>query len=350
MSVREKLGEGITKMKTKNKFLEYLRLLRLQGAAGTAAAALIARAVMEEGQHDIFLFFILFVICVLSHIFTYVFNEYIDIKVDKESKDLEKKPLVSGTISKNHALLIAFLATFFAYVLTIIFFRSLYPLIFLSLALLFGGVYDIFGKKIPGSDVLIAGSTLFLCLFGASTVSGNFTDLVYIISFAILFHVIFDNAVEGGLKDVDHDFLAGAKTTVTRLGVKVENGKLIVTKKFVLFAYSTKLIFMGLIVLAGLQPELNIWLSDKYMIQIAVIFLAIVIFGTLYKFWHPPEFNRPKLIRLFGVHEITSYFLGPIILIPLIGIWYALLLLSIPPIWFIIVNFTLYGKPMQPRV
>jgi 4-hydroxybenzoate polyprenyltransferase len=334
----------------KNKFLEYLRLLRLQGAAGTAAVALITRLVMEEKPFNLFLLFILFIICLLCHIFTYVFNEYIDIKVDKESKDLDKKPLVSGTISKNHALLIAFLSTFFAYVLTIIFFWSFYALIFISLALFFGGIYDIYGKKIPGSDLLIAGSTMFLCLFGASTVSAEFTNLIYIISLAILFHVIFDNAVEGGLKDVDHDFLAGAKTTVTRLGVKVINGKLILTKRFVFFAYSTKLIFMSLIILAGLQPEVNIWLSDKYFIQIVVIFLVIVIFGTLYKFWHPPDFNRPKMIRLFGAHEITSYFLGPIILIPLIGPWYALLLLLIPPIWFVTVNITLYGKPMHPRV
>lgn len=337
-------------MKTTNRILEYLRLLRLQGAAGTAAVALITRLVMEEKPYDLFLLFILFIICLLSHIFTYVFNEYIDITVDQESKDLRQKPLVSGTISKNHALLIAFLATFIAYSLTIIFFFSYYTLIFLSLALLFGGVYDIYGKKIPGSDILIAGSTMFLCLFGASTVSAEFSNLIYIISLAILFHVIFDNAIEGGLKDVDHDFLAGAKTTITRLDVKVVNGKLIVTKKFVFFAYSIKLIFMGLIVLAGFQPELDIWLSDKYLIKIAVVFLVVVIFGTLYKFWHPPVFNRPKMIRLFGVHEMASYFLGPIILIPLIGPWYALLFLLVPPFWFVMVNFTLYGKPMQPQV
>jgi 4-hydroxybenzoate polyprenyltransferase len=337
-------------MKTTNRILEYLRLFRLQGAAGTAAVALITRLVMEDKPHNLFLLFVLFIICLLCHIFTYVFNEYIDIKIDKESQDLKKKPLVSGTISKNHALLIAFIATFFAYILTIIFFWSLYAICFLTLALLFGGIYDLFGKKIPGSDLLIAGSTMFLCLFGASTVSSDFSNLIYIISFAILFHVIFDNAIEGGLKDVDHDFLAGAKTTVTRLGVKVLNNKIIVTKRFVIFAYSTKIIFMILIFLASLQPEVNIWFSGKYMIQIAVIFLIIIIFGTLYKFWHPPDFNRPKMIRLFGIHEITSYFLGPIILIPLIGTWYALLLLLVPPVWFIIVNITLYGKPMQPRV
>lgn len=336
-------------MKTKNRFLEYLRLLRLQGAAGTAAAALITRLVMED-QHDLFLLFVLFIICVSSHIFTYVFNEYIDIKVDKESKDLKKKPLVSGAISKNHALLIAFSASFFAYLLTVIFFRSIFPLIFLSLALLLGGVYDIFGKKIPGSDTLIAGSTLFLCLFGASTVSINFTNLVYIVSFSCLFHVIFNNAVEGGLKDVDHDFLAGAKTTATRMGVKVKEGKLLVTKKFKIFAYGTKLVFIGLIVLAGFQPEVNLWQSSNYMIHIIVIFLGVVVFTTFYKFWHPPVFDRSRLIKLFGIHEIAAYFLGLIVLLPMLGLKITLILLLLPVIWFLIVNVIVYGKPMQPQV
>jgi 4-hydroxybenzoate polyprenyltransferase len=335
-------------MKTKSRFIEYIRLLRPQGAAATAAAILISSLIM--GLRNPFQLFILFVIGVLSHTFIFVLNEYADIRVDKRSADLQEKPLVSGVIPKEHAVLIALLAAFFAFALTILIFKSVFPIIFLSLALLFGGIYDLYGKRVPGSDFFIAGACFFICLFGASTVSIQFTNLVYMVSIACFFHILFNNAVEGGLKDVGHDFLAGAKTAATRMGVKVEDGKLKVTKSFSAFTCAIKFIYISLVVLIGFQPELNLWHSNENVTQFMVVLLTVVVLVTLYKFWHPPDFDRPRLIRLFGVHEIAAYCLGPVILIPLIGYWFALLLILIPLFWFIICNIALYGKPMLPQV
>lgn len=335
-------------MKTKNNFLRYLRLIRPQGASATAATILIGSLIM--GLRDIFLLSIIFIIGVISHIFVFVLNEYVDIQIDRKSKDLQEKPLVSGIIPKQHAIFIAILSGFLVYVLTIFFFPSPYTIIFLSLALFLGGIYDFYGKKIPGSDGILASGCLFICLFGASTVSINFTNLIYIVALSCFFHIVFNNAVEGGLKDVDHDFIAGAKTTVTRLGVKINDGKLKISKKFLIFSYAIKLAYIGLVILAGFQPELNLWRSKYFILQTIVIFLIVIVFFTLYKFWHPSDFNRPKLIKLFSIHEISAYSIGPIILIPLVGYWVALLLLLIPILWFIVFNIILYGKPMQPQV
>lgn len=335
-------------MKAKINFIEYLRLLRPQGASATAAAILIGSLIM--GLRDPFLLSILFIIGVLSHIFVFVLNDFADIKVDKESKDLQNKPLISGAIPKSSAILIFVSAGLSTYVLTIIFFQSVYPLLFLSLAFLLAVIYNLFGKKLPVSDGFIAGACLFICLFGASTVSIQFTNLIFIVAFSCFFHIMFNNAVEGGLKDVDHDFLAGAKTTAIRLGVSVKDRKLRVPKKFSVFSYTTKLVYVGLVILVGFQPEIKLWQSDNYMIQIIVVIIIFILFASLYKFWHPPEFNRSRLIKLFAVHEIFAYFIGPIVLIPLIGYWFAFLLLAIPLFWFILVNVILYGKPLQPMV
>jgi len=226
--------------------------------------------------------------------------------------------------------LIVIILAFFSYLLTIFYFPTIYPLIFLSLTLLSGCVYDLFGKKIPGSDVFAAGACFFVFLFGASVVSIEFTNLIFIIGFACFFHIIFNNAVEGGLKDIDHDFIAGAKTTAIRLGIYLNNGKLVITKKFSFFAYSIKFFYIGLVVLAGFQPEINLWASENYLIQIIFIVMVFIVLATLYKFWHPPDFDRPRLIRIFAVHEIFAYFLGPVILLPLIGIKFVLLLLLLP--------------------
>jgi 4-hydroxybenzoate polyprenyltransferase len=336
-------------MKRKSRFLKYLGLIRAQGAAFTGIVVIIGSLIMM-GQRDLLYLSILFIIGVLSHIFTFVLNEYTDVRVDEKSQYLKEKPLVSGDVPKNHALFIALLAAAFAIGLAIIFFRSPYPLFLLSLALLLGGLYDVFGKKIPASDLLIGGGCFFGCLFGASTVSIHFTNLVYIISLSVFFYIVFSNAVLGGLKDADHDYLAGAKTTATRMGVKVENGKLLIPKKFSVFAYIVELSYIGLIVLASFQPEIKLWQSDEYLVYIIVIFLIVVVFFTLYKFCRVNDFNRPQLYRLFGINMISAYSLAPIILLPLIGLKITLILLIFPLAWLLILNLILFGKPLQPKV
>jgi len=69
--------------------INYLQLLRPQGAAATSATILIGSIVM--GLRDIFLLFILFILGILIHVCGFVLNEYIDVVVDKKFKDLQKK-------------------------------------------------------------------------------------------------------------------------------------------------------------------------------------------------------------------------------------------------------------------
>ena len=102
-------------MKRKHRFLEYLRLIRPQGAAATGAVVIIGSLIMM-GQPNLLHLFILFIIGILGHIFGFVLNEYVDIRVDEKSQYLKEKPLVSGVIPKNHALFIALFACFCAYV------------------------------------------------------------------------------------------------------------------------------------------------------------------------------------------------------------------------------------------
>jgi 4-hydroxybenzoate polyprenyltransferase len=336
-------------MNLKNRTAEYLRLLRLQTAAVTALTPLIGSLIM--GQHDIFLLIILFLIGFLYHIYGFVLNEYIDVEVDKKSVDLKKKPLVSGIVPKGHALFIALLSCACACLLTIYFFPSVLPILFLLFAILLGGIYDAYGKKIPGSDFILGLGFFSICLMGASTVSYNFTILIYIVCSIYFVHIVFNNAVEGGLKDVDHDYMAGAKTLATRMGVNVQNGKLKVTKIFATFSYSIKIIFMGLIVLLCLQPEINLSFSYRYAIQIVlIVFFTVIVFLTMYKFLHSSIFDRSRLKRLFSVHEISSYFMLIISLSPLIELRSTILLVLLPFIWYIFFNFILYGKLLQPQV
>ncbi len=331
----------------KKKTITYLQLFRLQTAAVTATTPLIGGLLMN--QRDPLLLTMLFAVGILYHIFGFVLNEYVDIEVDKKSDDLKKKPLVSGAITKNTALPIVMVSMIGACVLLIFFFQSVFPILFFIVALFLGLLYDVYGKRMPGSDFVLAGGFFFLCLTGASTSSLAFPTMVYLVCLLYFFQIVFNNAVEGGLKDVDHDALGGAKTLATRMGVYIHNGTLQTTKTFSAFAYSVRIIFFGLIVVLGLQQELAFWEGNIFLRLTAVLF-GLVMFATLHLFMCPLPFDRGRLKRLFSIHEMTSYFLVLVVLSPLLGLWLTLILIFIPTCWYIALNIALYGKLLQPQV
>jgi len=336
----------MTKISVKNKILDYIRLFRLQTAAATASAPLIGGLV--AGLRDLNLIFILFVIGIFYHIYGFVLNEYMDVEVDKKSSDLKDKILVSGKIKNKNALLSIYLSCIFACLFTIIFFQYVLPLLFLLFALFLGGVYDVFGKKIPGLDFVLGGSFFFLCLMGASTVSSNFTPIVYIVCSIYFIHISFNNSVEGGLKDVDHDNLADAKTLATIMNVTIKKNKLNITKSFAAFSIILKIVFFSLIFLLCIQPEINI--SDYILQLVLILFFAVLALYVTYKFLKNPVFVRSRLKILFSVHEMSSYFILVIALSPLIELWPTVILIFLPFFWYISLNFILYGKLLQPQV
>jgi 4-hydroxybenzoate polyprenyltransferase len=302
------------------------------------------------GQHDPLPLMILFCIGVLFHIYGFVLNDYADIEVDKKSVDLKKKPLVSGLIPMHHALIITFIAVVSIYILTIAFFYSAFSVLVLSLAIFLGGIYDYFGKKISHiSDFFVAGALAFIVLYGASTVSSSLTVIVYIISLMIFIGIVFANAVEGGLKDVDHDYLGGAKTIPTLLGVKVVDGRLLMSKRFLGFAYGLIALCFLLLFFLFMQPAINFFDGDYLRLSIVVVLLVLILFVS-FKFLSLSLFKRLKMKRLYAVMNSLAGVVLLITLYPFIGLEYLVVLLLIPITWYVVFNTLLYGKPLQPDV
>ncbi|RLF62886.1 MAG: hypothetical protein DRN16_00285 [Thermoplasmata archaeon] len=336
-------------MSIKEKIIAYSRLCRLQATGLIATLSVIGAAV--AGQKNPFLLGMVFIIGVFYHIFLYVLNDYVDLEVDKKSKDLQRKPLVSGVIPKQNALILTGAAIIIMYVLTIIFFPYIQALLVLSFAVLLGIIYDCFGKKMPGvADFIMAGSLAATFLFGASTVSNPFSMIIYLTFLIILFFTVYGNAVEGGLKDVDHDYLGGAKTLATIMGVKVEDGRLLMTKKFAFFSWSIEIISFILILLLANQPEINIFRSGDYLKIGVVVFLIIIALISTVMFLTLKKFDRAKMKKLFGVINSSSGALIIILLLPLLDLIKTIILLLLPITWYIIFNTVLYGKPMQPDI
>ena len=328
--------------------LEYFRLIRFSTVGNEAGVILLGGFMM--GQRDMFHIFLLFIIGMLGHIYGYVLNEYVDVETDKKLKYDIKKPLVSGAIPKINALIISISAAILAFILVLYFYRNILSLALLLVAAVLTAIYDIYGKKIPFSDFIVAGTLGVFLLFGASTVSSNLPNVVFITALIFFFDVVFMNFVEGGLKDIDHDGLAGAKTMAIRFGVKVKENKLIIPIKFKAFGYSLRLIFFSLVFWLMLQPQIRLLSLGLSINLILVILLSLIVIFASYKLLHFPIFDKSKLYKLFTLTNSCSVSLLLIVLFPLLGIWVTIFLFLLPITWFVVFNYLLYKKTTQALV
>lgn len=336
-----------------NIFLEYLKLFRLQTGATTALAAVIGYLVLAAQTGYIISIpelFLIFFIGILMHIFEFVLNEYIDLEVDKRSMDLAEKPLVKGTIPKNAALAVVIVSIILAYLLTIYFFFNIWTLIWLTLAFQFGAIYDIHGKRFAGSDFTLALWVFFFCLFGASIVSSQFTGLIFLVAGLGFFQILFNNAIEGGLKDADHDAIAGAHTLANALGVRVRGSRVFIPGTFKVASYAIKLAHIAIVIIMVKNSIIKISSVLDLVHFCTIILLIIIIFVTLNKFLNQIEFRRDKLKRIFSIHEIATFYLVPIVLLQLLGFTIVLSLIALPLIWYMVLNLVLYGKLLEPKV
>ena len=305
-----------------------------------------AISMINNGQITIFDLFILFLIGCLSHIFGFVLNDVLDIKIDKISKELITRPLVCGKITRKKAFYFAFLSLIISLILSIFFYKDISSFIFIISILIFANIlaviYNILSKKYPGMDFFVAGAVFFLILFGASTI-GFPTILAWIVAFIGGLQVLFMNLINGAIKDIDHDTKGMANTLAIKLGVRTKDGKIIIPLSFKIIGYLIEsfrvlLIFIPFIFLT--HPY-NIW-------QIFIIFIIIIItFFSIHKLFSMDYFNRKQIRKIIGIIVILMYTTTPVMLISLN--LYIIILAFIPPIWFILNNIILHKTILEAK-
>jgi 4-hydroxybenzoate polyprenyltransferase len=325
---------------------KWLKLARLQAGCATAITCVFgALLLMPNDDINTIHLLLLFIIGLLFHFYGFVLNEYSDIEVDRYAKELSDKPLIKGTIKRKHALYAAVIAVVTLVVLALILFLSIYAMGALLAAIALGAIYDLYGKKFFGADIVLGMSIFFFTLFGAFTVSTNLNSVVLIVAFLFFIQLTYQTGITGGMKDIPHDHLAGAKTSPVYLGCRVMGKKLIITRGFRTYV-------MGLKVIHTIAIILPFWLGfielyDPPILQVAVIFfLTLLMWAATIKTLSFKEFRRLKLMKILGAHEIVTYPIVPILIMGEIGIYYALFLLFFPIIWLACFLYIIYGKFM----
>ncbi len=331
---------------------EYLKLSRSFNAVLTGVSPVMGAIAMEE--YNIITLFFLFLIGFFGHTYGFVLNDIIDYNIDKTSKEISDRPLVSGTISIKKAwiyaifsMIISFIIAFYLAFITNIY----YPIFILALSAIFVTIYDLISKKISGMDIILTISIFFLILYGASTVVNdifNVTKLALIVCILGSIQVLFMNAIAAGMKDIGNDYKRGARTLAIKMGVRIINGELKVPFTFKSLAYGIQLVDILIVFL----PFFIVWNVTKlsilqYLQWGIIIIIGIILFVLSSKLLNMKYFNRKKARMYIGSHYMINFTIVPIMLMTL-NPW-AIIIMFLPGLGFILSNIILHGTITQPK-
>jgi 4-hydroxybenzoate polyprenyltransferase len=331
---------------------EYLKLARSFNAVLTGISPVMGAIAMQ--QYDIITLILLFLIGFLGHTFGFVFNDIIDYNIDKSSKEISDRPLISGTISLRSAWIFAFGSMAGAFLIALylaVTMQHFFPLLILAISASFIALYDLVSKKFPLTDVFVAIGVFFLIIYGASTTTStltSLTSLTWIVCVLGAIQVLIMQIIAGGMKDIENDFQRGARTLAIQMGVRVTEGKLQVPSSFKALAYGIQLVDLIIVFL----PFIIIWnirtLSLFQYIQWAsLIFVGILMFFLSHKLLTMERFERTKARKLIGSHYMINFTIVPIMLMSL-NPW-AGILMFFPGLGFIFFNLILHGTLLQPK-
>ena len=332
--------------------IEYLKLARSFNAVLTGISPVMGAIAMQ--QYNIITLFLLFIVGFFGHTYGFVLNDIIDYKIDKTSKEISDRPLVSGTITIKKAWVFAILSMMISFIIAFYLaftINTYYPIIVLMLSAVLVSIYNLTSKKFAGMDVILSMSIFFLVLYGASTVSKNIfeiTKLAWIVCLLGAIQVLFMNAIVAGIKDIENDFRQDVKTLAIKMGVRINNGKLKVPVEFKSLAYGIQLVDILVVFL----PFFIVWnlseLSIFHYLQwgiIIIIWIVMIILSS--KLLNMEYFDRKKARKYIGSHYIINFTIVPIMLMKL-NPW-AGLLVFFPALGFMLSNIILHGTITQPK-
>jgi len=327
--------------------------MRINGAIGMVFPPLFG--VISVNNFSLSVIGPLSLIGLVSGIYGFMLNDYMDVDIDRQCPELSQRALVKGTISKKVAKFIIISCFFSAYAMLFIFFyrHNIYFYIGLTcliMADILAGIYNTRGKRIIGSDFLLAlGQALYL-LFGAFLVIktwSSINSLTWTLCILFFLQMLYNNAVVGGLKDAYHDNLMKVRNIALASGVTITKKKQIfVPKGFRAFGIGLRMLSIGLIFV----PLIFNTIAYASSQIIALIILSGLLIYTCVHMLFTTRFDRIKLRKNIMFQLFIWYALILIVLVSIIGWLYAVLLLLFPTLWYILFSLIIDRKVLSPDI
>jgi 4-hydroxybenzoate polyprenyltransferase len=328
----------------------YLKLIRPYGMLFLGFAPVFGA--ITNGEFTISQLIILLIIGCLAHIFTFVQNDYYDIEIDRKSKYVSNRPLVTGSISQKTTIVIFASSFILSLLLAIVFFFTFYSFIVLLISFLCITFYNKYSKKFFGMEYILGIGVFTYGIFGAVTVSSNISSLAIIVSALGFMQWLFSVGISANLKDVEFDSKQGIRTTPTVFGVHASDEKLIIPLSFGVYAFTIKFIHIFITFLPFFLGYTSIFIYDYPIPGFCFIVISVILFYLTFKILSTPLKERDKMLIYVGLQEGLALLLIPVGLmsflaekISLLATFLLILLFIFWPIfWF---RF-LFGKKMIP--
>ena len=334
------------------RFLDLLRLSRLHTGAATAFVPALAAVVCGADLSQVIL---IFSSALAHHAWGFSLNEILDRDLDSKAGYLSHKPLVSGRVSPKLAwsVSISFLVLSFALMVGAALIGAgniVIVLALLSLSTISGSAYNLLGKRIPFSDVFVGAWFGLLILSGASAagISSIYLPIVSLIALVSGIHLLFNNMIEGGMKDAEDDRRSGVRNFAVVSGVSCQKRIYSLPNSFILMGMALRFVFIiGVLVLALLTANK----SDNYDVMPFTAAFSILVFAQSITFLRTTvKMPRRRLLISFSVHEISSYSLSVLALWTIIGPALFVIAILFPALWFFVLNRVLFKGPLVPGV
>jgi len=328
----------------------YLKLIRPYGMLFIGFTPFFGA--IANGEYRLLPLTILVIIGMLAHIFTFVQNDYYDTEIDKKSKYVSNRPLVTDGISIKTAIVIFLSSFIFSIILNMIFLFSIYSFLMLLFSFLCMTLYNKYSKRFFGMEYVLAIGVFSYGIFGTLTVSNSISNLAIIISSIGFMHWLFSVGVSANLKDVEFDTKLGIRTTPAVFGVYAKDKRLVIPISFQIYAYFIKIIHIFIATLPFIFGYTSILVYDFPIPGICFLLIALPLLFLTQKILSTPLSKRDNMLIYIGIQEGLALLLVPIALISilidsislLLTFLLILLLIFWPLFWF----RTLFGKKMIP--
>jgi 4-hydroxybenzoate polyprenyltransferase len=165
----------------------------------------------------------------------------------------------------------------------------------------------------------------------AKTIEG---PVIFLFLYIILLEV-YENNVEGGIKEIQ----TSEVNTMRYLGAEIKNGNIKFSLGSLIWSWGLKLcsIFIAGCILCYYTLNINIFIGLLFWL------FAIIMIYFCKEILKSGEWNRNKALKNFSIEEITSIYLMPIILMPIIGYIEAILLMAFGIVYFVAMNKVNWG-------
>jgi len=328
---------------------QYLRLIRPYGMLFLGFAPVFGAVAGGVTQGSTL--WLLFVLGMLYHVFTFVLNDVIDVGVDARSRYVAARPLLEGGVTRLMAVVLVFLSLASLLIVAGVT-GSVLTFVFVVVAVSCSAAYNLWSKQAAFLEYVLGFGVFSLVLAGTFAGHGSLTTVAFDVAVAFLLQWVFSVGIAANLKDVEEDTKQGVFTSPTVLGVNFASDRVVLPYGFQLYAWLISVSYILMLGNVFYEGLLNGFIGGVPVAWIGFVIIMVGLFWTTWKILQGPSPSRDAFLRYAGLHEGLALLLVPMTLLTLllsaIGVTMTVLVFVVIAAWPLAWFRFLYGPRLIP--